>query len=152
MAALFLIRISLAVVFLFLAVERLKYGNPQNFEFTMFAIATKGAAAWIQPWMQNVLLPQSLKLYHVLTAFYLVMGLFFMIGAWVRFFTIFLLGFSFLFGALTFNLGFVYRIISLFGMVISVGMLINNPGHLLGMDGWRKKRKNKPLALPEENL
>ncbi len=149
MAALFIFRITAGVIFLILGIFRLQYSGPEAFGFTLFHLASRGALGFFQPTFQQYILSYQKEVYYVLVILYLLLGVLFLLGAMVRY-AAFLL---FLYGALmlmsSFNLGYLYQIMSVTCMVLGLGFLINNPGQVLGLDQLRMKKKKPPQLVTE---
>src|SRR3990167_1594557 len=149
MAALFIFRITAGVIFLILGIFRLQYSGPEAFGFTLFHLASRGALGFFQPTFQQYILSYQKEVYYVLVILYLLLGVLFLLGAMVRYAAFLLLVYGALMLVSSFNLGYLYQIMSVACMVLGLGFLINNPGQVLGLDQLRVKKKKPPQLVTE---
>ncbi|MBI2337133.1 MAG: hypothetical protein HYU97_10295 [Deltaproteobacteria bacterium] len=149
MAALFIFRVTAGIIFLVLGIFRLQYSGPEAFGFTLFHLASRGALGFFQPVFQQYILPYQREVYYVLVILYLLLGVLFLLGAMVRYAAFLLLVYGALMLVSSFNLGYLYQIMSVACMVLGLGFLINNPGQVLGLDQLRMKKKKPPQLVTE---
>ena len=149
MAALFIFRVTAGGIFLILGIFRLQYSGPEAFGFTLFHLASRGALGFFQPTFQQYILSYQKEVYYVLVILYLLLGVLFLLGAMVRYAAFLLLVYGALMLVSSFNLGYLYQIMSVTCMVLGLGFLINNPGQVLGLDQLRVKKKKPPQLVTE---